>query len=196
MSKKNTHPDQKYIEGLLQNNSFVIQAIYDKYVPKVLHYIANNSGDVDKAQDVVQEVLVTIYHQSKTENLKLTCPFDAYFFLLCKRRWLNELKKTNQKEVTIKEEVVSITDDMLLLAEEASLFAEKKALYDAMFEKLGKKCKELLLMAFKIKNMQKVAEKLGVSYAYVRKRKSLCIGQLTEMVQSSSAFKKIQNQQL
>ncbi|WP_452600037.1 RNA polymerase sigma factor, partial [Pontimicrobium sp. MEBiC01747] len=134
MSGKKIHEDQKYIEGLLKNNSFIIQTIYDKFAPKVINYIKQNNGSVDQAKDVIQETLITIYNQAKEKNLQITCPFDAYFFLLCKRKWLNVLKK-NAKEVTINETVLSKGDDAQELALETALFGEKQALFNTMFEK-------------------------------------------------------------
>lgn len=190
MSNKKVHEDQKYIDGLIENNSFIIQAIYDKFVPKVINYIKQNSGDSDRAQDVIQETLITIYDQATEKNLQLTCPFDAYFFLLCKRKWLNELKKSN-KEVTINEEVLSKDDDAQQLAFETSLFGEKQALFTEMFQKLGEACKGLLKATFKIKSMEEVAKSLNVSYAYARKKKSLCIGKLTKLVQASPKFNQL-----
>jgi len=191
MSEKKIHEDQKYIEGLLKNNSFIIQAIYDKFVPKVINYIKQNSGDADQAQDVIQETLITIYNQASQKKLQLTCPFDAYFFLLCKRKWLNELKKKTNKEVTINEEVLSKDDDSQELAFETSLFGEKQQLFNTMFQKLGNACKDLLNATFKIKSMEEVAKSLGVTYAYARKKKSLCIGKLTKMVQESPQFNQL-----
>jgi RNA polymerase sigma factor (sigma-70 family) len=191
MSDKKIHEDQKYIEGLLKNNSFIIQAIYDKFVPKVINYIKQNSGDADQAQDVIQETLITIYNQASQKKLQLTCPFDAYFFLLCKRKWLNELKKKTNKEVTINEEVLSKGDDSQELAFETSLFGEKQELFNIMFQKLGNACKDLLKATFKIKSMEEVAKSLGVTYAYARKKKSLCIGKLTKMVQESPQFNQL-----
>lgn len=191
MSDKKIHSDQKYIVGLLNNNSFIIQAIYDTFVPKVISYIKNNSGDLGQAQDVVQETIITIYNQANEKGLQLTCPFDAYFFLLCKRRWLNELKKKSNKEVTINEEVLSIDDDAQELSFETSLFGEKQALFSEMFQKLGNACKDLLKATFKIKSMDEVAKSLNISYAYARKKKSLCIGKLTKLVQESSKFNQL-----
>ena len=191
MGEKKVHEDQKYIDGLLKNNSFIIQAIYDKFVPKVINYIKQNSGDVDKAQDVIQETLMTIYNQASKKKLRLTCPFDAYFFLLCKRKWLNELKKRNNKEVTINEDVLSKDDDAQELAFETSLFGEKQELFNEMFQKLGTACKDLLKATFKIKSMEEVATSLGVTYAYARKKKSLCIGKLTKLVQESPKFNQL-----
>lgn len=99
MANNTVHEDQLYIDGLINNNSVIIQSIYKKFVPKVVYYIKTNSGGEDQAQDIIQEVLITIYNQAKTKDLSSLCPFDAYFFLLCKRRWLNEIKKATTKEV-------------------------------------------------------------------------------------------------
>jgi RNA polymerase sigma factor (sigma-70 family) len=193
MAEKNTHADQIYIDGLLQNNSQIIQSIYKKFAPKVVQYIKNNSGDTDRAEDVIQETLITIYNQAKVSGLQLTCPFDAYFFLLCKRRWLNELKKASQKEVTMGENFVYKDESTISMANETEIFDQKQQLFEEMFQKLGDKCQEVLKLSFVTKTMEEVAAKLNVTYAYVRKKKSLCTGQLTEMIQQSSQYKSIKN---
>jgi RNA polymerase sigma factor (sigma-70 family) len=191
MANNNIHDDQLYIDGLANNNSAVIQSIYKKFVPKVIYYIKTNSGDEDKAQDVVQEVLITIYDQAKTKGLQLTCPFDAYFFLLCKRRWLNEIKKTSNKEVTIDDENVYKDESTVEMANETEIFESKSQLFEFMFQKLGEKCQEMLKTSFVTKTMEEVAEKLNVTYAYARKKKSLCTGELTKMIQESSQYKSL-----
>ncbi len=193
MANSTIHPDQMFIEGLASNNSAVIQSIYKKFVPKVVHYIKNNSGDEDQAQDVVQEIMILLFNQAKANALQLTCPFDAYFFLLCKRKWLNELKKTSNKGVTIKENAASINESAHELVEQAEAFDEKQQLFDTMFQRLGDKCKEVLKLSFEIKSMEEVAEKLNVTYGYVRKKKSLCTGQLTQWIQESKNFKSLIN---
>ena len=193
MGKIKIHSDQKYIEGLAANNSAIIKEIYKKFVPKVVFYIKNNSGDQDQAQDVVQEIMILLFNQAKAKTLQLTCPFDAYFFLLCKRKWLNELKKISNKGVTIHEDVGSINEAGLELAEQTEQFNEKQQLFDAMFLKLGDKCQELLKLSFTTKTMEEVAEKLNVTYGYVRKKKSLCVGQLTQWIQEAKNFKSLKN---
>jgi RNA polymerase sigma factor (sigma-70 family) len=187
------HADQMYIEGLANNDSAIITVIYKKFVPKVVQYIRNNSGDSDQAQDVIQEVMILLFNQAKAGQLQLTCPFDAYFFLLCKRKWLNELKKTSNKGVTLKEDMASIKESANDMVMQTELFEEKQQLYDLMFEKLGDKCKELLKLSFSLKSMEEVAEKLLVTYGYVRKKKSLCIGQLTQWIQENNRFNSIKN---
>ncbi|QKX05904.1 sigma-70 family RNA polymerase sigma factor [Aquimarina sp. TRL1] len=191
MTKKKPHSDQRYIHGLLNNDHRVVAEIYEKFAPKIRGYVRKNSGDDEAANDLIQETLLTIYHQGKEKELVLTCPFDAYFFLLCKRRWLNTLKKTTSREVTMPEDFVSVDEESIRLAEETAMYMNRKKLYDEMFEKLGDSCKELLKLSFAIKSMEEVANKLGKSYGYVRKRKSICIGRLTKMIQESPMYKKI-----
>lgn len=191
MTEKSIHSDQFYIEGLLQNDSAVIKSIYKNFVPKVKNYIRTNSGDDDNAADVVQEVLVTIYHQAKTKGLQLTCPFEAYFFLLCKRKWLNELKKPSNKGVTINDNIVFTDESAYELVLQSESFDERQSLFDEMFRKLGEKCQEVLKLSFVLKTMEEVARQLNVTYGYVRKKKSLCTGQLTEMIQQSNRYKSL-----
>ena len=191
MANNTLHPDQIYIDGLANNDSAIIQSIYKKFVPKVVSYIRNNSGDTDQAQDVVQEIMILLFNQAKAKKLQLTSPFDAYFFLLCKRKWLNEIKKSSNKGVTLDEDKTStneLTEEMVLATE---VFDEKQQLFDTMFQNLGDKCQELLKLSFTIKSMEEVAEKLNVTYGYVRKKKSLCVGQLTQWIQETNRFKSL-----
>jgi len=187
MNKK-PHADNIYIEALLKNDSRVLSKIYENFSHKIVAYVKKNNGNANDAQDIIQETLVTIFHQAKEKNFILTCPFDAYFYLLCKRRWLNELKKRGNKRVTILEDDTSITIEQEQQVEETELFEEQHQLFELKFKELSKKCQELLKISFKIKSMEKVAEILGVTYGYARKKKSQCLGKLTQLVKSSNKF--------
>lgn len=186
------HADQRYIQALLTNDGAVLTEIYRKFSGKVVSYIKKNSGDQEDARDVIQETLITLYQQARDKKLVLTCPFDAYFFLLCKRRWLNKLK--TKKGVTIDETASSIPDESTDLVLETELFESKNRLFESKLRELGDKCQEVLRWSFKLPSMEEVAAKLNVSYAYVRKKKSLCLGQLTELIRQSSEYKKLKDQ--
>jgi len=185
------HEDHIYIEALLKNDSRVLSKIYEKYSYKIVAMVKKNNGNADDAQDIIQETLVTIYHQAIEKGFILTCPFDAYFYLLCKRKWLNELKKRGNKKVTILEDITSISEEQKQQVEETELFEQQHQLFESKFKELGIKCQELLKASFKIKSMEKVAEFLGVSYGYARKKKSQCMGQLTKLVKNSTEFQQL-----
>jgi RNA polymerase sigma factor (sigma-70 family) len=189
MEESKPHPDHKYISALITNDHYGLAEIYRKFSGKVVSFVRNNNGDIEDARDVIQETLITIYQQAREKKFILTCPFDAYFFLLCKRRWLNKLK--GKKEVTIGEEETSIPDDGLRVALETELFESQQALFEAKFSELGDKCQEVLRLSFKLPTMEAVAVALSVTYGYVRKKKSLCLGQLTELIRQSPEYRNL-----
>ena len=89
------------------------------------------------------------------------------------------------------EENVSIDESVQEMTFQTEVFDDKQSLFDEMFQKLGEKCQEVLKLSFVTKTMEEVAEKLNVTYGYVRKKKSLCTGQLTEMIQQSNRYKSL-----
>lgn len=193
MTTKNIHPDQHYVEALLANDHARINELYARFAPKVIAYICKNSGNETEARDIIQETLITIYDQAKTKGLQLTCPFDAYFFLICKRKWLNVLKKNGNKEVTIDDERVSIGDDSGKQAASTQKFEEQQKLYMAVLSKMGEICKQIITLGFSAMSMQEVADQLGITYAYARKKKSLCISKLTRLIQESPQYRMLKN---
>jgi hypothetical protein len=95
MANTTLHPDQSYIEGLANNDSAIIQSIYKKFVPRRFPYIRNNSGDEDQAQDVVQEIMIVLFNQAKSQSLQLSCPLIPTFFLYAKVA--EQIKKASNK---------------------------------------------------------------------------------------------------
>ena len=193
MKTKKTHSDQQYIDALIANDNILINEIYTKFAPKVIAYVCKNSGDETAARDIIQETLITIYDQAKTKGLQLTCPFDAYFFLICKRKWLNSIKKSGNKEVTIEEERLYISDDTDEQVEKAQQFEEQQNLYMAVLSKMGETCKRIITLGFSAMSMQEVADLIGVTFAYVLNNKSLCLSKLTQLIKESAQYRKLQN---
>jgi RNA polymerase sigma factor (sigma-70 family) len=191
MGEKTVHEDQKYIEALLNNDNRLIAEIYSKYAPKVIGYVKKNSGDEAAAKDLIQDVLMTIFDQAKTKHLILTCPFDAYFFLICKRKWLTIAKKNSTQRVTKEPLIGFISETVEDQVNATEDFEDKMALFKDVFQNLGDTCKQILQLSFGKYSMEEVATQLDISYAYARKKKSLCIGQLTKWVQESALYKNL-----
>ena len=51
MATPKIHEDQKIIDGLLHNSPLVIKSIYDRYAPKVVNFIKQNSGNESDAHN-------------------------------------------------------------------------------------------------------------------------------------------------
>jgi RNA polymerase sigma factor (sigma-70 family) len=185
-----THIDQHLIDGLAQNNATIINSIYKKYGPKIYNWIQQNSGDRDQAQDIFQEALIDIYRKVQDGAFTLTCPFDAFLFVIVRNKWFSFLKNNKNKVVINTEEVLyNITADVTQDTERIMQYENQHILLQQKLEELQDGCKELLKLSWGGLCMEDVAEKLNITYAYVRKKKSLCMAKLIESIKSSSDFK-------
>ena len=179
------HEDQYYLDGLLANDSNVIQKIYSRFSSKVKRLIVSNNGTEDDAGDIFQESLIDIYNQAKYKGLQLTCPFEPFFLMVCKRKWLNHLKKKSNLQVTNNEDdLLSIGEDVFLRADQLVEEEEQSKLYVMMFEKLSERCREIISLTLTEEHQEKIAERLNVTYGYLRKKKSECVGSLMQMIKS------------
>lgn len=146
-----------------------------------------NSGSEDDAADIFQESLIDIYKQASEKRLQLTCPFEPFLLLVCKRKWLNVLKKRGRQPVTKDIDDVSIGEDVFALAEQMKQQDSKMQLFLQCFKELGKSCQEIIQKCLGGEDQEKIAEQLKVSYGYLRKKKSECMAALTKMIRARMA---------
>lgn len=186
------HQDQIYIQYLKENDSQGIDQIYKTFSKNIVHLIVRNNGSEDDAYDILQESLVDIYHMAHNRDFRLTTKFSSFLALVCKRKWLNALKKRKQLEVTKSEDaLLYIEDSSEADYNEVLLETEKENLIMQLLETMGESCQNIIRKCMKEKNHAKIAETLGISYAYLRKKKSECMAALVTKVRSSAFFKNL-----
>jgi RNA polymerase sigma factor (sigma-70 family) len=182
------HTDQRYITGLLLNDMALVREIYSRFAGKVKAHIIQNNGSEDDAADIFQESLIDIYQQAQHKDLRLTCPFEPFLLLVCKRKWLNELKKRGRQGVTKDpDDVYDLGEDVFAIAEQLQLQEDKASLFMAMFQQLGERCREIINKCLGNQPQDEVAVELGVSYAYLRKKKSECTAELIKLIKTKQA---------
>ena len=178
------HADQRYIIGLLNNDNQAVEEIYRLFSPSIRYQIQQRGGSEEDAADIFQESLIDIYNQAKYRNLELTCPFEPFLLLVCKRKWLNEVKKRGVSPVTkTKDDLSDYGEDVFAAAEQVGAAEDRIKLFFRQFERLGEKCREILRMSLTGDRQEKIAEALGVTYGYLRKKKSECMATLMAYVQ-------------
>ena len=133
---------------------------------------------------------MSIYNKAKTGDFELTCPMEAFLYLICKNKWLNVLNKRKTQKVTNTdtEGFNYIGEDSFRLAEDCVMHQERSALLAEKLSEMGESCKNLLKLSWSGLSMDEVAKKLKVSYAYARKKKSECMAKLITLVKQSPKF--------
>jgi DNA-directed RNA polymerase specialized sigma24 family protein len=103
------------------------------------------------------------------------------------------LEKRQKQGVTFKDPAeYAFGTDVFKDAETVHTHQKRRNLLEEQFARLGDGCRELLQLSWAGRSMEEVSEILKVSYGYARKKKSECMGKLTELVKSAPDFKQLQ----
>ncbi len=186
------HPDQKYIHALLHNDSAVLNELYYRYAGKIRHLVLQNNGTVSEAADLFQEALFSIYRQAKEKTFLLTCPFEAYLYQVCKNKWRKQLKSRWKQSVTNADPEgysnMPAGWDGFGPAEDSGTAQSRKDLIREKLAELGASCRQLLCLSWSGLPMEEVAQALGITYGFARKKKSGCMARLIGLVRQSPRF--------
>lgn len=183
------HSDQQFITYLQQNDSRGIAEIYRLYADKIARMISHNNGNEADAADILQEALIDIYRMSADGKFVLTCPFEALLVTICKRKWLNVLKKRTITPVTKSLDdgfTIERSDEVEVNAHADQL--ERENVVMQVLDTMGIKCREIIKACMGKVHQEQVAEQLGLTYAYLRKKKSECMAQLGKLVKAHPLF--------
>ncbi len=177
------HLNSEILEGIRRNDPQVLQYIYKTFYDKVYQYIRRNNGTEADAEDVFQEALVIIYQKIRFGELVLTSSFKTFFFAICRHLWLQQLQqKKLSEEIQIyssgDEDVFRITEDMFQSIDENA----SRRFIQKYFLKLGEGCQKILQLYAQGMSYRKIAENMGVTEKFVKKRKYECKEMLIEMI--------------
>lgn len=184
------HPDQKYIDALAQNDQVLIEELYQKFSGKIRWLVIQNNGTETDAADIFQEALLSIYNKVQTTGFQLSCPLEAFLYLICKNKWINTLNKRKTQKVTFADTdgFNNIGEDNFKLAEDCVLQQQRNNLLQEKLKEMGEGCRNILKLSWSGISMEEVANQLSVSYAYARKKKSECMAKLINLVKNAPDF--------
>lgn len=182
------YSDIEIIECLRDRKSFVVHYLSYRYLPMIRYMIAKMGGTSEDARDIFQEGLMIIIEKLDDRNFSLTCKFKTLLYSICENLWKMILKKRQaaanyfiRNNETTEDEDISDNIDK-------SLFRE---IIQKVFDTLDPVGKKILMLYWKDFSPQEIAEKLGYSYGYVRKKKCEVQAELIEKIKKHPDYIKI-----
>ena len=180
------------LNGILRNDTIVLQYIYKNFYSKINFFIKKNNGDDDDANDIFQEAIIIIYRKLKANDLVLDCSFETYIYSICRFLWLKQLEKRKLEKEKIKDNHEyndDLYDDGL---EKVADLNERYKLYQKHFTNLGRDCQKILQLYFDKVPLKNIAQIMGFkSEKYAKKRKFKCKEYLIKSVKQDLEYKKI-----
>lgn len=168
----------------------VLRHVYKSYFWRVNAFIHDSHGDEQDAEDVFQEALVIIFQKLRDENFEIQCSFKTFFFSVCRYLWFRQLAlRKQQAEANAafpdQEDVFQLSDDVFHAIDDSAA----RRLVQKHFAKLGETCQKILQLFATHVSMKEIAEILGVSEKFVKKKKFECKERLISQVKSDPLFK-------
>jgi len=180
-----TFSDHTYLQGIIENDSKVLNKIYECFLPSITKFVLENRGTESDARDVFQDGLVIIYKKLKSDSLELTSGFHTYLFSVCRFVWLRELKKKRRTEVTLDDNILSIAKTDI---EKAYAENEKQKFFKSKLSQMPAESQKVLQLFFNKKSMKEIAEVMGYTEAYAKRKKYKAKQQLITLVRRDYRF--------
>ncbi|MBD0833382.1 RNA polymerase sigma-70 factor [Aestuariibaculum sediminum] len=156
----NSLTNKKYSDNFTTNVEENFDDIYLKYYQDLCAFACNYTNDTQKAEDIVQDVLLKFWESKNYINFKgniksylMTSVYHAFLDLIRKENTLNK----NLEELRYKLLRDIIEEDNDILNKKISLLKEE-------IDELPLRCKEIFMLC-KFKNLKysQIAEKLNIS---------------------------------
>lgn len=180
--------NEAYLEGIAKNDLSILKKIYDNSLPEVIKYVKRNSGTTDDAKDIFQEGILVVFRKIQSGNFELTTDFHVFLFIVCKRLWLKKLKKSGIKEVTLEPNwEFSMEEDF----DERFIQSRKWSLFYEKFQNLATECRKVLKMLFNGRSGKEIAETMGYTEDYAKRKKYKCKLSLADLIKKDPEYKSL-----
>lgn len=168
-----------------------IRFIYKTYYHFLEAYVVGNKGSSDDAADIIQDTIVAFIEIVKEAKFRGGSSVKSFLYSIARNLWLTEIKKRNS------------TDNRNMVFEKAKDSTEQEVVQhlikheyhksiQLLFEKLGDKCKQLLMLVYyENLSMKDIVDKMPdyQNEQVLRNKKYKCMKQLEEMINDNEPLR-------
>ena len=173
------YTDWEIIQGLKSGESYAVKFLAREFLPVISYFISKNSGSEEDAKDVFQDALFIVIQKINNNDFEVQGALSTYLFAICKHLWLIELDRQKAaKNYQLRHLIESKEIDSSELVD--TVFYEN--VFRQCFSAMDEISQKILKMYWMEISPIEIAEKLGYSYGYVRKRKSECMKELKNRI--------------
>jgi RNA polymerase sigma factor (sigma-70 family) len=183
------YTDREIIQGLKSGESFAVKYLAKEFLPVITYFISKNSGNDEDAKDVFQDALFIIIEKIHSNDFDLQGALSTYLFAICKHLWLMEL---DSQKAAKNYQLRYLVDSKEIDSSERgdSVFYEN--VFRQCFNAMDEISQKILKMYWMEISPAEIAEKLGYSYGYVRKKKSECMKELKNRIMEHPDFTELE----
>jgi len=182
------YSDIEIIECLRNRQSYVVHYLSERYLPMIRLMVIQLGGDQEDAKDIFQEGLMILLEKIDNKEFALTCKFKTFLYCVCENLWKSTISKRHAAENYFARRTESEDEKDFSEVMDNDL---RRKIFLNVFDTLDPVGKNILKLYWEEIPPQEIADRLGYSYGYVRKKKCEAQAELTEKVKRHPDYKKV-----
>ncbi len=187
------YTDNEIIECLRNRQSYVVHWLLDRYMPMIKLMVSQKGGTIEDAHDIFQDGLIIMIEKLDDKQFALTCKFKTFLYSVCEHLWKTILEKrqaatnylTRRSDPEGDKDFADLIDHQMY-----------EEIFSDVFETLDPISKKILKLYWQEISPQEIADKLGYTYGYVRKKKCEAQSELTEKVKKHPGYMRIKKTEI
>lgn len=187
------YTDNEIIECLRNRQSYVVHYLSDRYMPMIKLMVSQTGGSTEDARDIFQDGLIIMLEKLDDKQFALTCKFKTFLYCVCEHLWKTLLEKrvaaskylNRTSEPEFEKDFTEVMDHQMY-----------EKIFQEVFKTLDPISRKILKMYWEEKTPQEIADKLGYTNGYVRKKKCEAQSELTEKVKNHPDYVRIRNTEI
>jgi RNA polymerase sigma factor (sigma-70 family) len=182
------YTDNEIIECLRNRQSYVVRYLSDRYMPMIRLMVYQLGGTTEDARDIFQDGLIIMLEKLDNKEFALTCKFKTFLYCVCEKLWISVLDKRQAAANYLTRRMEPENDKDFTELMDQKMYED---IFRDAFETLDPISKKILKLYWQEVSPQEIADKLGYTYGYVRKKKCEAQSELTEKVKQHPGYKRI-----
>jgi len=172
-------------DGNVQNSELALRHVYKRHFKMIEAFVLKNSGTKDDAQDVFQDIVISLYNNVKEDKYSHLSQLTTYLFAIGKNIWFNNLRKNGR--ISLIENSELDNNPSYEDIEGHIEYTEQQKQIGRLLHKVGQECATILKMFyFERIRMVKIAATMNfASEQEAKNQKYKCMKKLKAFVKSS-----------
>lgn len=161
--------DLKLVQEVLKGNIDNFNILINKYELSILRFVYNSVRDREAAEDITQEVFITVYNKLYSYNKEYK--FSNWLYQIAKNKAIDYMRKYKRVyEANVEEVQEAVSKEAS--PEEKAEFKETKRLVEAFLNTLNEVDKQIILLRYTNDKMtfSDIAEVLNMGESAVKRR--------------------------
>lgn len=172
------------------NNSKYIELLYSRIFTKIKKIVFDGGGNIDDAKDLLHDTVLIFFRHVKENKYVLSTDIDAFLYTVAKNRWINKAVKNKRLEISDH----NFENAMIEPSHLGKLYSkERVSAVKTILDKLGDRCKELLIMIYyDEKSLKEIGQAMGYTTVDAVKTKHYkCKQRMISIVHENSTYKEL-----